>query len=295
MDYKFYSSGKVIKTIPAILVLSTLGCGAAKVENPKTEHLEAALVSEVTTIQPGVPFWVGLKLKMEDGWHVNWKNPGDAGLAPTINWELPEGFTAGEIQWPIPERLLVSDFVLFGYEGTVLLPVEITPPATFDKKEVSITAVCDWVVCGEVCVPGEAKLSLEIPVGSETVTYNSQSVKEFEATRNKTAKVNDKLDLRASSTEHDIVLSIIPDTNLNQTIEGLVFFPDKQGIINNAAVQEFSKTANGYLLEIARDKMGQSLPESLDGILVFKYLGVTPPKEGIIVSIPLEKSVSVRN
>ena len=270
MDYKFYSPGKVIKTIATILILSTLGCGAAKIESPKTEHLEASLISEVTGIQPGIPFWVGLKLKMEEGWHVNWKNPGDAGLAPSIKWELPEGFTAGEIQWPIPERLLVSEFVLFGYEGTVLLPVEITPPATIENEKFSITASCDWVVCGEVCVPGEAKLSLELLVKQSTNLVDSKWASEFASTRDRLPDAYSVCGVSATATDSIIIIEYLPTVLEFPSFDSMVFFPEEQGIINNAAYQKLTKTGNNYRLEIKRDKLVRNLPKTMYGIIAFK-------------------------
>src|ERR1043165_6654702 len=31
-------------------------------------------------VQPGKAFTLGIRLKIEPGWHTYWKNPGDAGL-----------------------------------------------------------------------------------------------------------------------------------------------------------------------------------------------------------------------
>jgi len=64
----------------------------------QTDHVESELISEVAAIQPGVPFTVGLRMKMDEHWHTYWLNPGDSGLATTIAWTLPEGFRAGDIR-----------------------------------------------------------------------------------------------------------------------------------------------------------------------------------------------------
>ena len=56
-----------------------------------THHVQAELVSEVDSIQPGQPFWLGLHLKMEPGWHTYWKNPGDSGLPTRLTWKMPDG------------------------------------------------------------------------------------------------------------------------------------------------------------------------------------------------------------
>src|SRR5947209_2546423 len=80
-------------------------------------HVEAAFLSETQSIQPGKPFTVALELKMKDGWHTYWRNPGDSGMATAIRWALPEGFSAGPIQWPYPSRIEGQSLASFGYRG----------------------------------------------------------------------------------------------------------------------------------------------------------------------------------
>src|SRR5436309_2103460 len=95
----------------------------------KTEHVEAELVTDKAAAQPGKPVLVGLKLRMADQWHTYWKNPGDSGLPTRIQWSLPAGWTAGEIQWPYPRPLPVGPLMNYGYEDEVVLLAELTPPA----------------------------------------------------------------------------------------------------------------------------------------------------------------------
>ena len=60
----------------------------------------------------------------ENGWHVYWRNPGDSGLATALNWTLPPGVTAGELQWPYPHRSQLGDIVNYGYDK-VRFPVPL--------------------------------------------------------------------------------------------------------------------------------------------------------------------------
>ena len=71
----------------------------------RTDHVEAELVSAQSAIAPGQPATLALRLKIQDGWHTYWRNPGDSGLPTTLEWKLPAGFTAGEIEWPAPRAL----------------------------------------------------------------------------------------------------------------------------------------------------------------------------------------------
>ncbi|HET6522033.1 MAG TPA: protein-disulfide reductase DsbD domain-containing protein, partial [Geminicoccaceae bacterium] len=84
-----------------VATLALLPVAAPAAANPvATERVEARLVSEVEAVRPGAPFWVALRLRMAEGWHTYWRNPGDSGLPTTIEWTLPEGFEASEIVWP---------------------------------------------------------------------------------------------------------------------------------------------------------------------------------------------------
>jgi thiol:disulfide interchange protein DsbD len=131
----------------------------------KTEHVEAELVAARTAVVPGEPLTVALRLKIEDGWHTYWRNPGDSGLPTTLAWTLPAGVAAGPIEWPAPHALPAGPLVNYGYEGDALHLVELTPSGTLAEGEtVVLRARADWLVCRELCIPEGADLTLELPV-----------------------------------------------------------------------------------------------------------------------------------
>jgi len=234
-------------------------------------HVEAELISEISSIVPGEPFWVALRLRMAKDWHINWSNPGDFGLAPTIIWQLPEGFKAGEIQWPVPHRLIFSPFVGYGYEGEKILPVKISPPkSVLPGTEIRIEAAADWVVCGEVCIPGGAKLSLELNVVNSSPQPDKNWTQLFESFRRAAPHVDSSYSVSSKLTEKALFISVAGNSSDKMQIDSLIFFPEFNGLINNAASQQFSKDDSGYVLEIERDPLGVSPPERLKGILVLR-------------------------
>ncbi len=92
------------------------------------ELVHADLLADTTAVAPGKPFTVGLRLKMQPHWHTYWQYSGDAGLPTKITWQLPEGFKAGPIQWPVPEKIVSpGDIINYGYDDEVVLLTEITP------------------------------------------------------------------------------------------------------------------------------------------------------------------------
>ena len=132
-------------------------------------QVNASLVAAETSIQPGRPFTVALRLVHEAHWHTYWLNPG-TGLATKLVWKLPDGFKAGEIQWPAPHVLQDATGTVTGsgYDGELFLPVEITPPATLTPGDrITLAASASWLMCADVCKPGSAAVQLTLPVSAD--------------------------------------------------------------------------------------------------------------------------------
>jgi thiol:disulfide interchange protein DsbD len=142
----------------------------------KSDQVTPTLVVDTTAVVPGKPFTALVQLKMKNGWHVYWQFGGDSGLPPKADWQLPEGFAAGPIQWPIPTKHFSSetDETNYIYEHEVLLPVQITPPAQISGKEVTLKAAVSWLVCEKICVPGKEEVSLTLPVAAQAAESNAE-------------------------------------------------------------------------------------------------------------------------
>ena len=140
----------------------------------------ASLVSDTAGIVPGKPFEVGVLLEMAPRWHTYWEYPGDAGLPTAITWTLPEGFVAGPIQWPLPDRVIEpGEIEVYAYKDKVLLLTAIVPPAKIAEKTVTLRAKVDWLVCEEICIPGSADLELSLPVTNEATEANAELFSAF--------------------------------------------------------------------------------------------------------------------
>jgi thiol:disulfide interchange protein DsbD len=151
----------------AMCLLAIASAAAAQPGPVERPHIQVELVSEVAQVQPGEPFRVGLRMLPDAHWHTYWKNPGDSGLTTEMEWTLPEGASASGIQWPYPERVPMGHLVNYGYGGEHLLPVTITPPADLAPgEEFPIAVAAEWLVCEEICIPGDAELSMTLPVRS---------------------------------------------------------------------------------------------------------------------------------
>lgn len=139
----------------ALMVLPALA------ENP----LSVTLVSEAKVITPGQTFMVGLHLQPPQGFHTYWKHPGIVGLATSVEWSLPPGFRAGEIQWPAPETVKMARYTAQGYRGETLLMVPVTAPRDLTIAAAEITARVSWMCCGTQCHPAaKVPFTITLPV-----------------------------------------------------------------------------------------------------------------------------------
>lgn len=128
-------------------------------------HVVAELHSSRAAIAPGERFTIVLRQTIDEHWHTYWLNPGDAGEPTYIDWRLPDGASAGEILWPVPDAIPFADLVNYGYSNEVLLPIEITAPSSLRPgDQLVLNADATWVVCENECVFEEATLSLSLPV-----------------------------------------------------------------------------------------------------------------------------------
>lgn len=144
--------------------------------------VEASLLADTTAIVPGQPFRLGLLLRMAPGWHTYWENPGDSGLATTFDPQVPEGFQAGPIVWPLPKRIVEpGDIQVYAYKDEVLLVRTVTPPAAITAPDANITAKSSWLVCEAICIPGKAEVQLALPVANAAEAANTELFAKFAA------------------------------------------------------------------------------------------------------------------
>jgi thiol:disulfide interchange protein DsbD len=142
-----------------------------------TSHVQAEILADHATIEPNTPFHLAVKLTMKDGWHTYWENPGSSGLATKLTWlEIP-GLDLGPLEFPWPKRFVdEAGFITYGYDSEVLLLVRAQYHGAL--KELNLSAEVEWLECKEICLPGNQKLTLTLPVGKAQPGTN-----DFSATR----------------------------------------------------------------------------------------------------------------
>lgn len=278
----------------AVLGALALCTPAQAVERIEAAHIEVALLSEVASVQPGETFSVGVLLDPEAGWHTYWRNPGDTGLPTRVNWTLPASVSAGELQWPYPERADYQGLTNYGYKGPALLIADIDVPADFSGESLDIAAQVDWLVCEEICIPGRGTVDISLPVGESAISADAGL---FEATRAKHptplsfASANFQFGAEAVIQIHGVDPGVL---NFDQ----VEFFPLQTGYANNAASPRIIRTVDGLLIQTGLKETNIRVPDPLEGVLVVKSEGeswavqfTAQPDPGLISGNPTAASL----
>lgn len=265
--------GEVVKLKP-LLSLLFFSAFTLFADTDSSEPVHARLVAEEASIQPGRPFWVGVELKMEKGWDTYWVNPGDSGFPTQVNWRLPEGWRAGPLQWPYPEKFATESLVGFGYTDSAVLLTQIFPGSHLPAGEkVTLMADVNWVACKEQCIPGSAKLSLTLPVKEQVPEKNGSSLMTFAQARALLPQTlsEDKGSLTVAAQAEEIVLSF--KSVAGREIEEALFIPEHSEIVDYAAPQLLKKGAEGYKLNIKRAHADGENPVHVKGVLLLSEKG----------------------
>jgi thiol:disulfide interchange protein DsbD len=233
-----------------LLAVATLCAPAMLSAAPvRTDHVEAELVAATTALVPGEPTTVALRLKLDDGWHTYWRNPGDSGLPTTLAWTLPQGFAAGAIEWPTPRALPVGPLVNYGYEGEVLHLVTLTVPATLEPGSTArLAARADWLVCRETCIPDGADLALTLPVAA-SADADPRWGAASSATRAALPRPLAGWSAEARGDGQKIELSLAPPSGAPDP-GAIRFFPFDEGRIEPSAPQSIARGPQGYVLTL---------------------------------------------
>jgi thiol:disulfide interchange protein len=251
----------------SFLVAATGLTARAASNSADAPHLHLQLLTDTAHLDRAESGTAGLYFKLEQGWHIYWKNAGDSGEPPHVRWTLPAGITAGPMQFPAPRRLPMGPLMDYGYEGEVLFPVNLKVAEKASLGPAKLHANVDWIVCREVCIPGKAEL---------------------EVTRN--VEVKDAGGLREASPDATLWLHAwkpIPDASretmksvFQSTDQGFrlavttgqrestaEFFPEDEDVLDNPAPQKLTPTPDGFVLDLKKETNLATNPAQLKGVL----------------------------
>ena len=233
-----------------------------------TDNVKARLVSELAAVGPGQQFWVALELDIREGWHTYWRNPGDSGEPTKLAWQLPPGFTAGDIVWTTPHRFEIAPLVNYGYAKHAVHLVQITAPKDLKAgSPVSLAAKASWLVCSDVCIPEDANLQLTLPASAQAGGLDPAAAGLFTTARSELPSAQPApTSARIQGDKLIITLGQAWGATLSQ-ITSLAFFPYDEGGIEYATPQTLTRAKDAVDLAM---KVGYQPPKAgaIRGVLV---------------------------
>jgi len=264
---------------------------AAESGTVKKGAVAAQLVSDTAVIVPGQPFTVALRLRHDPHWHSYWIAAG-TGYPTAITWTLPAGFKAGAIQWPTPQILRDSanKIVGNGYSDESFLLVEITAPATLAAgTTIKLPAAVEWLMCEDVCMPGDAKLEISFPVAADAAT-DTKWTKAIAETRGKMPEPADGWNITATHTDKTATLRLTPKPGTTHQPADLHFF-SADAYTDYAKQQNVKAENGGWVMEMPLDAAADKSLKRLVGVLASAN-GWTDGSgyDGLVVDVPFANS-----
>jgi thiol:disulfide interchange protein DsbD len=276
-------SAKSLQTFPRIwhligvkriaAILSILLCLAAWTAH--AAHTQVQLLLSADTARPGDTVWAGVDLKMEPDWHTYWKNPGEAGMATKIQWQLPPGVTAGDIQWPLPEKLPPAEVTTYGYSNEVVLLVPLKLADDLKPGPLDLKAKVSWLECKEACIPGSADVQATLNVGDQTKNSADAAVIGLWEKRLPFPSASLAVDARWEKPLTEDTRPLILKWFARTSTNGADFYPEAGDQFEIQGSTEYLPADTVEELQIRKivKKYSGDWPKEISGVIVFKSMG----------------------
>lgn len=255
-----------IPSIKFAFLVGLLAAHTGAVAEPvQAKHARIELLSQQAAVAAGADLILGIHFLLEPGWHIYWVNPGDSGQPPVLKWQLPAGFTAGEIEWPRPERMQSTPQLAdYGYHDQALLLVPVSVPKSWAGPAADIGLDAKWLICREICLPDHAQLRLSLPPGPQAA-INPASAAIFAGAQKLLAKLLPAgWKANAESSKDAFVLVV----RTGKPIAKAEFFPLDAAQVDNAAPQKLVPSTGGVKITLQKSELLLKPVTVLRGVLV---------------------------
>lgn len=282
--------------LPGLTLALAAGTHAGNPAEPDANGVAPApitvtLVSDAATIAPGGTVSVGILQTMAPGYHTYWKNPGTVGMATRMEWDLPDGFSAGEIQWPIPRISGMSGYGVWGYEGEALLVVDIEVPETAEVGTVAeLKGLAAWMCCGAQCHPGNKTLSLVLPV-TGALSMDPVQAAAFDAVRRQQPEQFDSWRVSCRKDGATYVLTGRRVHALAASDPGSIRFFGYDRLVSSDKPQQVRITDDGFVLRLPEEVFTPAESDCLRGILVASS-GWEDGREARVMAVDVPVSIA---
>lgn len=246
-----------------LLFLSGTSLATAELQLPDYGEvlIASSLVAESQTPASDSSVTLAIFMEPQGEWHGYWKEPGDAGLAPQLTWSLPDGVSAGEAAYPVPQTLLIDGLMNHVYEHPYALLVPIRIPAGLAVgTSLPIGLEMRYLACRyDACVPESAALNISLRVGDGA--HDAEVQTQFSQWRQALPR---PLGSKASFTiDEGVFRLMVPFPESMQIVQPHLYSATKNVLVNSAE-QHFQRNGDVLVIET---QAGQQHTESFAGTL----------------------------
>jgi len=250
---------KVLFGMALIGVLVAPVAARAAESNRFVSHEDTVSIVSKGDKVSGSMFRLGLLFRLSKGWHIYWKDAGDAGSPPQLTLTQPAHVTTGAFDWPAPDWLVTNGLGDYVVSGTVLLPFTVFLPQVASAGGVNLSGVARWLVCSSlICVPQQARFSLRLSEGAASPSAEAGLFAAAHEAKPKSSPF-------ASTVTAMGVLAVTGKGLYRSNLRTAHFFPDRPDAIVNAAPQRLDFQPTGFSLALKPLKW--SPQEPLRGVL----------------------------
>jgi thiol:disulfide interchange protein DsbD len=249
--------------------------------------VEIELRSAARVLAPGETAAAAIRLRPEPGWHAYWRHAGDVGSPPSVEWRLPEGFTAAPLRWPTPELIVSPPLASYGYEREVHLLGAVHVPRTARVgSRATLAGTVTWVVCKVECIADEVDLALTLPVGAAPEA-DTAAARAFAAEDARVPARGAGWVFRSAVDSGAVVLRARPPEGSGLLAGGdtprVRFFVDSAGVIDHGAPAAVRVDGDALELRLVRSQYAGGTPTRLTGVLALAGRG--SGGEGLAVEV----------
>jgi len=237
--------------------------GHAQPQPSAGNRIAVSLIPESAVVVPGQTVTLALTMRPSAGWHGYWKNPGDSGMETQIAWQLPAGLTAGPIQYPVPDRLIVAGLMNYVYQGEHAHLIDVRVPAgVAPGTRLPIRGRVDYLACtDEICVPETANVAVDLEAGPAAGARTNRAM--FDRFRQALPRPLG-VEARFERAGNRIRLAVPLPAGVE--LREPYFYPITDGALTYAAAQTFTRSGDTLILETDAPVNAGSL-DAVEGVL----------------------------
>ncbi|MBB24224.1 MAG: hypothetical protein CME02_01695 [Geminicoccus sp.] len=110
---------------------------------------------------------LGLEFQMNEGWHIYWRTPGEAGLPPELDHGPSLNVAETAFSWPVPTRDVTYGIETFVYKDRVVLLLEVS--LQNPGEPLDLRGKVDFLICADVCIPDSVEVDFSLPGGAAEI------------------------------------------------------------------------------------------------------------------------------